>query len=509
LAERGRPVTVLGRSVKGVTYSVAVSVVTMVLGFARSVLLMRLLGPEEFGHVSLALFFMVYVTHVTTMGLDSALIQRPSLGDRALSTHLTLRTLMALGALVLGLGISPGLRLIYTEQPRVVDVLLALLLANVLSASFSTPNAVLRRELRFGALAVMNLVSSLVMTVGAPLMALLGAGVWSLVFEQVAGYVVRWVGLWVVVRPCKPALGLDREEARSMLGFGRRVLLSQFLGITLDRFDDFWAGTALGATPLGYYSRAYEMAGYPARVLATPVTYVFFSTFSALQRDRPGLSRAVSLSSSFLVRVGFLIAAVLLTTIPEVTLILLGEVWLPIVPVLRMMAIYVVLDPLYENLSYLAIGMGRPETLVRVRVAQVLLFVLAVVSLARWWGIAGIAMAANLTVLAGVLALGVISARFVDVQTVRVLGWPIVALLAAFAAGVALDRGVQWPSLWTGVAAKALGPSLTYAGVLWAAERRSLISQGKSLLEMVRASPTREGPGCEPEARRPEGMWQC
>ena len=270
----------------------------MVLGFIRSVLLMRFLGPDEFGYVSLALFFMVFLTHLTTLGLDSALIQQPALGRETLSTHLTLRTLLALGVLVLVFILSPLLRFLYAEQSIVVDVLLVLLLANVLAASFSTPNAVLKRDLKFGAIAVLNLLSSLAMTIGAPLMAFLGAGVWSLVYEQVVGYLVRWLGLWVVVRPWRLTLGLDWNEAKSLLGFGRHVLLSQFLGITLDRFDDFWAGTALGATALGYYSRAYEIAGYPARVLATPVTHVFYSTYSALQDDKSELSRAVSFSSS-------------------------------------------------------------------------------------------------------------------------------------------------------------------------------------------------------------------
>ena len=472
--------TVLDRSVKGATYNVAVSAVTMVLGLVRSVLLMRYLGPDEFGHVSLALFFMVFLTHLTTLGLDSALIQQPSLlGRRTLATHLTLRTCLALGVLVLALLLSPLLRLLYAGQPIVVDVLLVLLLGNLLAATFSTPNAILRRELRFGPLAVLNLLSSLAMTVGAPLLAFLGAGVWSLVFEQLVGHVVRWIGLWLVVRPWRPALGLDRQEAKTLLGFGRHVLASQLLGITLDRFDDFWAGTALGATALGYYSRAYEIAGYPARVLATPVTHVFYSTFSALQDDEAELSKAVSFSSSFLVRVGFLIAVVLLTVIPEATLILLGEAWLPIVPVLRLMTVYVVLDPLYINLSYLAMGLGQPEVLARVRLGQVLLFVATVVAFARWWGIQGIAVAADLTILGGVVALLVFGARYVRLQLFQIVGWPLVALATAFVVGMGLCLGVQWSSLWLALVLKGLGVALVFGAVLFVAERRKLLQYGR------------------------------
>jgi PST family polysaccharide transporter len=257
------------------------------------------------------------------------------------------------------------------------------------------------------------------------------------------------------------------------------VLFSQILGITLDRFDDFWAGTVLGATELGYYSRAYEIAGYPARVLATPVTYVFYSTFSALQDDPPELSKAVSFSSGFLVHVGFLIAVVLLTVIPEATLILLGESWLPIVPVLRLMTVYVVLDPLYANLSYLAIGLGRPEVLVRVRLGQVFLFVASVVALAQWWGIEGIAVAADVTVLTGVVALLAFGSRHVRLGLPKMLGWPLVALAAAFAAGIALCAGVQWHSLWWALILKGLAVSLVFGGILFVAERHKLLQYGR------------------------------
>jgi PST family polysaccharide transporter len=97
------------------------------------------------------------------------------------------------------------------------------------------------------------------------------------------------------------------------------------------------------------------MAQYPERVLATPITSVFFSTYAAVQENREELSKAFFRSSSFLVRIGLLMTVVLLATAPEVTLILFGEVWLPIVPVFRLMLVYIMLDPIYVTTSISAI----------------------------------------------------------------------------------------------------------------------------------------------------------
>ena len=234
--------SVLSKSARGSAYNVAVSAITAILGFVRSVLLMRLLAPGQFGLVALALFFMTFLTPFSTFGVDKALIQRPNPGREAFSTHFVLRLVLATVILVLGLLVSPILRHVYADQVVVVDVFLILLLLNVFVASFSTPGVILRREMRFGTIALLNLLSSLAMTITAPLLAYLGAGLWSLVAEQAVGPLVRWVGLWGFARVWRPSLRFNRDEAKSLLKFGRHVFSSNILGIMLDRFDDFWTG---------------------------------------------------------------------------------------------------------------------------------------------------------------------------------------------------------------------------------------------------------------------------
>jgi hypothetical protein len=158
------------------------------------------------------------------------------------------------------------------------------------------------------------------------------------------------------------------------------------------------------------------------------------------------------------------------------------------------MTVYVVLDPLYINLSYLMMGMGRPEVLVRVRLGQVVLFVAAVVALAQWCGIQGVALAANLMMLVGVVALLVHGARCVHLELARVLAWPCVALAAACAAGIALSTGVQWSSQWWSLIGKGLGASLVFGAVLWATEGRMLYQYGRWAFRVLSATlwrPTR------------------
>lgn len=461
--------SVLSKSAKGSAYNIGVTAITILLGFTRSVLLMRLLSPDQFGVVALALFFTTFLSPFSVIGIDSAIIQKKDASKETYSTHFILRLVLGIAVLGFGLLAAPILRQFYS--PITVDVLIALLGINLLQATYSTPNAIIRREMRFGTMAVLNLAASISMTITAPLLAYLGAGLWSLVAEQAIGPVVRWVGFWVILRPWKLSFAFNPDEARSALKFGSRVLSSNTLGILLDRFDDFWTGTTLGATALGFYSRAYEIAQYPERVLATPITNVFYSTYANLQDDQTELSKAFFRSSSFLIRAGFWIGIVLAITAPEVTLILFGQTWLPIVPIFRLMLIYIILDPLYANLSYLIVGVGHPEILTKVRVMQVLLFGILVITLARIRGTQGVAIAANFMILSGTVVLIIQSRKFVRFSMVRMLQWPTVTLIISASVGWLLSTVIPVSNIWISLIYKASSVSIIYILFLYLVER--------------------------------------
>ncbi len=390
---------------------------------------MRLLGVESFGTVSLALFFSKLILPVSSLGLDHALLQKKAPLPDAYSTHFILRIGVNLAMGLLCLGISPLLRVEYDDQ--LVNIFLILLIISLLDSTYATQYVVLRREMHFGALAIINLCASVLMTLITPIAAYLGAGVWSLVIEQALGSIVRWIGIWIFLRPWKLSFQLNITEARSQISFGSQVVSSNLLGTVLDRFDDFWIGTTLGSTALGYYSRAYELTQYPERILSSPITSVFLSIYASVQDNRQELSKLFFRSSSFLVRAGLLVSVVMMTVAPELVTLLFTPKWLSIVPIFRLMAIYIFLDPIYINLCSLLVGVGYPKLLNRVRLIQAGLFILAVIILAEVWGTNGVAIAANMMMLIGVALLVITSRQFIQFSLLRMWLWPSLAAVAA------------------------------------------------------------------------------
>jgi len=141
------------------------------------------------------------------------------------------------------------------------------------------------------------------------------------------------------------------------------------------------------------------------------------------------------------------------------------------------------LDPFYVNLSYLTIAVGRPDWLSRARLMQVSFFAMAVIVLAHFWGITGVALAANLMMLSGTLVLVVYSRRFVSFSLLRMFLWPVVAMVASMVIGYSLIQDIQWTGLWWALILKLLSISGIYVLILYLTERQIIYEYGSQILQ--------------------------
>jgi PST family polysaccharide transporter/lipopolysaccharide exporter len=257
------------------------------------------------------------------------------------------------------------------------------------------------------------------------------------------------------------------------------------MNFVLDRFDDFWAGTALGSVALGFYSKAYEFARYPRRVIANPVASVFFSTFAKLQDDRERLSKAFFRVCSLVIRAGFLFAGVFTLIVPEFIQLFLGDQWAPMAFTFRLMLVYTLFDPLLVLATKLTVAMGEPQALTKIKLFQILFFVPAVVILARFFGIDGVAVAADLMLLLGIVIIIPAVKRYVDFSLVRMLGYPILGIALALLITHLLQVHLPIDATVTALLSKSMVASVIYATVLTIFERKQLLSAAKLVLRLL------------------------
>ena len=270
--------------------------------------------------------------------------------------------------------------------------------------------------------------------------------------------------------------------------YGRSSWLGANLLYMLNRLDDFWVGFALGKTSLGFYSKSYELAHYPRRVFANPLIVVFTPIFARLQRDRVQLSRAFSRAAYAVIRIGCLVAGMFGAVMPEFIDLVIGEKWRPMLWTFRIMVIYAAIDPFMILVSSAFLVTGYPRELTRIRVIQAVVFVPAMVAGAAFWGINGVAVAADVMLIIGAWVALRPLRRLVDFSIVRLALWPAIAFTIATLAAA----GVEWQWQEISIESGLLKPLLfgaVFAGLLLCVERRDYIEASRWAARALWKSP--------------------
>lgn len=400
------------------------------LSFLIFLVLSRMLGPEAFGLVAMATLFTAFAQIFLDQGLSSAIVQRGELDREHLDTAFW--TSIFTGGLLTVAGIA-GSSLVAAlfQEPRLAPIIAWLSLGFLLGALSSTQRAILQRQLDFKSLAMRSLGATFISGVIGVSLAFMGAGVWSLVAQQLifalAGAIILWrVSDW------RPGLHFSRERFRELFAFGIHVLGGKVLEFFSRRSDDFMIGYFLGPVALGYYTVAYRLLLVMINLLTGVTTTVAFSTFSRLQ-GKPDRVRSafykVTLGTSLIAFPIFLGVSVLA---PELVLVLFGPEWALSGTIMQILALIgVLLSVLYFNGSVIK-SAGKPSWQLGIMFLNAACNLVAFLVVVRW---GTVAVAAAYVVVSYLLAPVSFVAvhRLIQIDVKTYLGQFVTPLVASLA----------------------------------------------------------------------------
>lgn len=353
-AENPSMLSALGMQLASKYANVAVQlVVTMVLA--------RLLTPEDFGTVAIVTVFTSFFSILADVGISTAIIQYKELQRSDYNALFFFCSLLGIAFAVAFCLLSIPISAIYNDSQLVPLCCLASL--SVLFATMNmAPNGILLRERRFAAVSVRLVVAGIASGALAIGMAAEGVGAYALVWQTVASSGVVLVWNWIATR-----VKLSNYHFASSLKRIWRFSIYQAGFSTINYFarnlDNLLVGGTMGSAQLGQYDKAYKLMGYPLNYLTGVFSDVMQPYLSEYQDNRQKLYESWLGICRILALVGMFVTAVFVCFPREIVLVMYGDQWLPAVPVVATLGMSVGVQMVNSTSGAIFQSAGRTDEL--------------------------------------------------------------------------------------------------------------------------------------------------
>jgi PST family polysaccharide transporter len=379
------------RSVRGAAATLLGQAGRFIIQLAGLAVLARLMMPADLGVFGKTIALTGFITVVQTGGLSLATIQRAEITHEQISTLFWLNA--ALGIVCAGLiaALSPAMAWFYND-PRVFWLGVAMAGAVVISGLTIQHDALMQRQMRFVAIAIINIVTLIMGFAAAILSAWRGAGYWALAVQQ---YVSSLTLLLLLLAVCRWLPGLPRHGAGvgPMLKIGANQAGFSLLNFATRNFDNVLIGRFVSDAALGFYVQAYRLLLLPISQINNPVSAVVMPALSRLQDQPERFARFYYRAIGAITFVGMPVVCFLLVDARPVILLVLGSQWLPVVPIFQAMGLAAFVGTFNVAWGWAYMSLGRTDRQLKWQILVSCPVTIAAFFLGLPWGAVGVATA--------------------------------------------------------------------------------------------------------------------
>jgi O-antigen/teichoic acid export membrane protein len=361
-----------------------------VLSWAITIVVIRMLSPEDYGLMAMAMVLISFSILINTAGLDAVLVQQRDLQEQGrrqifgviIVVNAALFALMVIGASWIA---------DFYREPRLTAVIQVLAFHFVILIFETLPQSQLERDINFKQRSVVELITMFAGSVVTLIFAYADMGVWALVWGALAGTASRVIGFNLIERSLVwPSFSV--KGMMSQLAFGGSVTLDRGLRFIFAESDKFIGGRVLGKELLGYYAVASHLASLPIQKLQALINSVAFPAFSRVQSDPLQVGRYLLKASRVLSILAFPVFFGISSIAPELTSLLLGEKWQVAALPLQILSVIMPVRMLMNLFQPLLWGIGRPDVSATNFLLAAIVMPIAF-TIGVQWGAVGLALA--------------------------------------------------------------------------------------------------------------------
>lgn len=353
---------------QGLAWSMIERFATQGIQFLFGIILARLLSPDDYGIIAMPLVFLALAQCFIDSGFSTALIRKPDLTEDDLSTAFYFNVGVGIICYIILFLTSPLIAGFY-NTPILSDLLKVTALATLFNPLCAVQQAILTRRIDFKTQAVVSLTGAIISGVLGLVMAYSGFGVWSLVCQQVGGYLLRTLLLWIMVK-WRPKHVWSWESFHYLWGFGSKMLGSGLLDTAYNNIYPIVIGKYYSANDLGNYTRAQQFSSLPSSNITGILQRVTFPVLSTIQNEDERLERnyrKILKLSAFLI---FPLMLMLSAVADPLIRVLLTDKWEGAIILLQIMCFSMMWYPIHAiNLNLLTVK-GRSDLFLRLEIIK-------------------------------------------------------------------------------------------------------------------------------------------
>lgn len=376
------------KSLRGGMVTVVFQAVDAVVRIGSIAVLARALMPADFGLVAMVTAITAIAEQFKDIGLSTATVQKKSISHEEISKLFWVNVVT--GAAIAALICAAAAPIAdFFHDGRLVGITIVIASGFVWSGAAIQHQALLRRQMRYTAIGAIQVVSTVISTGAATVLALQGYGYWALVWREVLRNVFIAIGTWLVC-PWIPDFPRRHIDINGLIKFGGDITAFNIIVFLSASVDQLLIGRAYGATQLGMYRQAYQLVFWPVMQLTVPLARVAESTLSCLQ-DTPERYRAAY--HKLLTIVNFVMMPLVLFAAiyaEEIVLVVLGHKWVEAAPLFRILALATFIRPASDSTGLLLVTCGKTRRYLMLGIATGVILLLAF-GIGILWGPLGVA----------------------------------------------------------------------------------------------------------------------
>lgn len=338
------------------------------VSFVVSIVLARLLSPDDYGVIALVTVFITLSQVFIDSGMGNALIQKKNSDDLDFSSVFFFNIFICSILYILLFIGAPFIAAVYSNE-QLTAIIRVLGIVVIVSALKNVQQAYVSKHMMFKKFFFATLGGTLIAAIIGIIMAYQGFGVWALVAQQIVNVTIDTIVLWCTVN-WKPQMQFSFERIKDLYSYGWKLLVSSIINTLYDNLRQLIIGKLYSSADLAYYNRGKQFPNLAVNNINASIDSVLLPALAMEQDNKQNVKnmtrRAIKTSSYFMwpIMVGMAVTA------EPIVRILLTEKWISAVPYLRIFCVVSAFQPIQTSNLNAIKAVGRSDLFLKLEVIK-------------------------------------------------------------------------------------------------------------------------------------------